>query len=178
MAGALLSPWLMLKASVPEGTRTWVAIFGGVIAIAVLLVVRFRGARALHFITLVPVVLGMFFLLRFAAISPNDPYPYHGLILDLTQSARPVDAELRRLGVNSGPIAVFNVKRDVEYGLNFYRNQPIPRYERDGVPADEHVVVAPAGSAGAVEALAGQRKVTVIGAFAPQHLAFFRVSNK
>lgn len=178
MAGALLAPWLMLKASVPEGTRTWVAIFGGVIAISVLLVVRFRGARALHFITLVPVVLGLFFLLRFAAIYPNDPYPYHGLIVDLTQSARPVDAELRRLGVNSGPIAVFNVKRDVEYGLNFYRNQPIPRYERDGVPAEEHVVVAPAGSAGGVEALAGPRKVTVIGAFAPQHLAFFRISNK
>jgi 4-amino-4-deoxy-L-arabinose transferase-like glycosyltransferase len=177
MAGALLAPWFMLKAPVPQGTRTWVAIISGVIAIAVLLVVRYRGSRALHFITLVPVVLGLVFLLRFAAIPANDAYPYHGLIVDLTQSARPVDAELRRLGVSSGPVAVFNVKRDLEYGLNFYRNQPILRYERDGVPEQDHVVVAKAGSAAAVEALTQPRKVTSIGAFAPQRLEFFKISN-
>jgi 4-amino-4-deoxy-L-arabinose transferase-like glycosyltransferase len=178
MAGALLAPWFMLKAPVPGGTRTWVAIISGGIAVSVLLVVRYRGFRALHFITLVPIILSMVFLLRFAAILPNDPYPYHGLIVDLTQSARPIDAELRRAGVTSEPVAVFNVKRDVEYGLNFYRNQPISRYERDGVPEQEHVVVAKAGGVAAVQALTAPRKVTLIGAFVPQRLEFFRISNK
>jgi hypothetical protein len=65
----------------------------------------------------------------------------------------------------------------VEYGLNFYRNQPITRYERDGVPATDHVVIAKPGSAEAVQALASQRKITALGAFGPQHLEFFQVSN-
>jgi 4-amino-4-deoxy-L-arabinose transferase-like glycosyltransferase len=177
MAGALLAPWFMLKAPVAEGTRIWVAIISGVIAVAVLLVVRYRGMRVLHFITLVPIVLGLVFLLRFASIPADDAFPYHGLIVDLAHSARPVNGELRRLGVISGPVAVFNVKRDVEYGLNFYRNEPIPRYERDGVPAQDHVVIAKSGSEAAVRALAEPRKVTPIGGFAPQRLQFFKITN-
>lgn len=177
VAGALAAPWFMLKAQVPRTTWTWVAIISGITAVAVLLVVRYRGVRTLHFMTLVPVVMGLVFLLRYAAIPESDPYPFHGLIVDLTQSARPVDSELHRLGINSGPIAVFNVRREVEYGLNFYRNQPISRYERDGIPAQDHVVIAKSGSLAAIQALAEPRKITPLGAFAPQHLEFFRISK-
>lgn len=177
VAGALAAPWFMLKAQVPRTTWTWVAIISGITAVAVLLVVRYRGVRTLHFVTLVPIVMGLVFLLRYAAIPESDPYPFHGLIVDLTQSARPVDSELHRLGINSGPIAVFNVRREVEYGLNFYRNQPISRYERDGIPAQDHVVIAKSGSLAAIQALAEPRKITPLGAFAPQHLEFFRISK-
>jgi 4-amino-4-deoxy-L-arabinose transferase-like glycosyltransferase len=177
VAGALAAPWFMLKAQVPRTTWMWVAIISGITAVAVLLVVRYRGVRTLHFVTLVPVVMGLVFLLRYAAIPESDPYPFHGLIVDLTQSARPVEAELQKAGANSEPIAVFNVRREVEYGLNFYRNQPISRYERDGVPAEEHVVIAKSGSLAALQALAEPRKITLIGAFAPQHLEFFKVSK-
>lgn len=177
VAGALAAPWFMLKAQVPRATWTFLAIISGITAVAVLLVVRYRGPRTLHFITLVPVMMGLVFLLRFAAIPERDPYPFHGLIVDLTQSARPVDAEMHKLGAGPGPIAVFNVRREVEYGLNFYRNQPILRYERDGIPAEDHVVIARSGSLAAIQALAEPRKITAIGAFAPQHLEFFRVSK-
>lgn len=179
VAGALAAPWFMLKAQVPQATWTWIAIASGITAIAVLLVVRYRGARTLHFITLVPLVMGLVFLLRYAAIPESNSYPFHGLIVDLTQSARPVEAELRRLGVGSAPIAIFNVRhqRELEYGLNFYRNHPIRLYERDGVPAEEHVVIAKSGSLAAIQALAEPRKVTAIGAFSPQQLEFFRISK-
>jgi hypothetical protein len=42
-------------------------------------------------------------------------------------------------------VAVFDVRRDVEYGLGFYRDQKVSRYERDGVPATEHLLVAHTG---------------------------------
>jgi hypothetical protein len=71
---------------------------------------------------------------------------------------------------------VLNVRRDVEYGLNFYRNQPISRYERDGIPSQAHVVIAKQGSEDALQALVGDRKVEQIGAFTFQHLEFFRVA--
>jgi 4-amino-4-deoxy-L-arabinose transferase-like glycosyltransferase len=185
MAAALLTPWIMMHAQVPGTTRAIVAVTTGLIAILVLVVVRRGGLPTLHFATLLPLVLGLVFLLRFAAIPEKDAYPIHGLILDITQSARPVDLELRRLGVKDGtPLAVFNVKRDIAYGLNFYRNQPVSNYDPEGtrdlpsgIPEQEHVVVAKQGSAGAVQALVGSRQVTRLGDFPPQHLEFFLVSN-
>lgn len=185
MAGAMLAPWFMLREAAPGETRAIIAVTAGLIAVLVLVVVRRGGLPTLHFATLVPLVLGMVFLLRFAAIPEKGDYPIHGLILDMTQSARPVDLQLRRLGVKDGtPIAVFNVRRDVAYGLNFYRNQPITYYESDrprdlpsGIPAQEHVVVAQTGNEDAVRAAVGPRQVTRLGAFPPQHLEFFLVSN-
>src|SRR5215475_4767955 len=139
LCGALLVPWVMLKEPVPQATRNIIVVSAGVIAVMVLLTVRRGGLRALYFVTLVPVSLALAFLLRMAAIPPGNvsaaggPPPISGLILDLTQSARPVDQELRRLGVKDGtPVAVFQVKRDLAYGLDFYRNQPISYYENEG----------------------------------------------
>ena len=75
------------------------------------------------------------------------------------------------------------MKRQVAYGLTFYRNQPISRYEQEGpvdlpsgIPSARHVVVAKEGSLGAVQAVVGNRQVTPLGAFPPQHLEFFLVS--
>jgi hypothetical protein len=165
VAGALLAPWIMTKQTVPDTSRTVILVSAGVIAVFVLLLVRGSGLKILHFATMVPLVLALAFLLRPSAA-----------VLDGATSARTVDAQLKELGVTSGLIAVLNVKRDVEYGLNFYRNQPISRYERDGVPSGEHVVIAKQGSEEAVRAIVGERKVTSLGAFPPQHLEFFRVS--
>jgi hypothetical protein len=40
-------------------------------------------------------------------------------------------------------VAEFNVRRDLVYGLAFYRNQPIVGYMDGGVPEGEHLVVFP-----------------------------------
>jgi hypothetical protein len=83
----------------------------------------------------------------------------------------------------SEPVATFNVKRQVAYGLDFYRNAPISHYEHEGpldmpsgIPSGRHVVVAKEGSLGAVQAVAGDREVKSIGTFPFQRLEFFQVS--
>jgi 4-amino-4-deoxy-L-arabinose transferase-like glycosyltransferase len=167
VAGALLVPWIMLRQPLPEATKTIIAVTTGVVAVFVLLVLRRGGLLLLRIATLAPMALGLIFLLRWAAPT-----------IDEALSARIVQAELEQVGGAAGPVSVFNVKRDVEYGLNFYRNQPIGRYERDGVPAVRHVVIAREGSRDAVQALAGERQVTFLGRYNPQHLEFFLVSNK
>jgi 4-amino-4-deoxy-L-arabinose transferase-like glycosyltransferase len=191
LCGALLVPWVMLKEPVPQTTRNIIVVSAGVVAVMVLLAVRRGGLRALYFVTLVPVSLALAFLLRMAAIPSGNvsaaggPRPISGLILDLTQSARPVDQELRRLGVKDGtPVAVFQVRRDLAYGLDFYRKQPISYYENEGpldmphgIPAEEHVVVTRAGNGDAVEAAASPRAVKRLGAFPPRQLEFFLVSS-
>ena len=180
LGGALLAPWLMLKVHLTQEVWTSFAAVTAMAASAVLLLVRYRGLRVLHFITLVPLVLGLVFLLRFAVIPQRDDNPVHGSVIDLTQSARPVDRALRTLGANSGPIAIFSVRhqRELEYGLNFYRNQAIDLYGRDPIPEGAHVVIAQQGDIDAVQASVGVRKITSIGIFPPQRLQFFRVSKQ
>src|SRR5262249_17012091 len=78
VAGALLAPWRMMREPVPEGIKTVIALTAGVVAIGVLVAVRKRGLPVLHFVTLVPVILAMVFLLRFAVIPENANYPAHG----------------------------------------------------------------------------------------------------
>jgi 4-amino-4-deoxy-L-arabinose transferase-like glycosyltransferase len=178
MAVALLVPWRLLREPVPDRTRTIIAVISGVIAVGVLLMVRKRGRQLLYLATLLPVVLAMAFLLKSASV-----------ILDGALSVRTlstgIDQRMRQLGVaEKAPVAVFNVRREVAYGLDFYRNQPVSYYEAGGpgdlptgVPPAEHVVVAPEGSRSAVEAVVAPRQVIRLGGFPPQHLEFFLVSN-
>ncbi len=124
LVAALLAPFAILKIPPPSAIGLGMAISGGVIAALVVLMVRREGVRVLHFVTLVPTVLGLAFLLR-----PAAP------VIDQVNSARSVQTKLQQLGYGEGTLAVFHVRRDVAYGLNFYRNQGVVYYEDDG-PAD------------------------------------------
>lgn len=162
----LYAPWRMLKQSPPSRVIAGMTLATLTTALAVFLIVRLGGSRVLRVATLLPIMLCVGFLLRPAA-----------RVIDEVNSARAVNVRLDQLGVPNGPIAVFNVKREVEYGLNFYRNAPVSRYERDGVPKERHLVVARAGSAEALRSLTGQRSIWELGSFPPQHLEFFVVSS-
>jgi 4-amino-4-deoxy-L-arabinose transferase-like glycosyltransferase len=172
MVGALMAPFAMVKQAPPLPLQIGMMISGAVIAVMVLVMVRREGVRVLHFVTLVPTILAVAFLLRPAAAT-----------IDRTQSARPINQRLIELGAGDNPVAVFNVKRQITYGLNFYRNQPVSHYEHEGpidqpsgIPSARHVVVAREGSLGAVQAAVGDRQVTSLGTFPQQHLEFFLVS--
>ncbi len=174
LVAALMAPFAMVKQQPARAIQLVVAIAGAVIAMMVMLMVRRQGPRVLHFVTLVPTILAVAFLLR-----PAAP------VIDQVQSARAVQERLAQLGASDGLVAVFNVKRDVAYGLNFYRNQPIPYYESDGpadlpsgIPTEKHVVVAKEGSGDAIQALVGERRVLRLGGFPQQHLEFFRVAGE
>src|SRR5438270_3770830 len=173
LVAALMAPFAMMKVQPPSLMAYGMAVTGGVIAFMVLLMVRREGVRVLHFVTLVPTILALAFLLR-----PAAP------VIDKAQSARAVQEELSRHIPNDVPVAVFNVKREIAYGLNFYRNQAISHYEQEGpadlpsgIPAGQHVVVAKLGSMGAVQAVVGNRNVTSIGNFPPRQLEFFLVGS-
>lgn len=167
VGGALFAPWRIERQPLPIVTKNIILVGAGIVAIAVLLVLRRAGLRRLQLATIAPMAIALIFLLR----------PEVAAIVDQTQSARMVEVALEKSGAGKDAVAVFNAKRDVEYGLNFYRNQPISRYERDGIPASKHLVIAKEGNADAVRALVGDRQVTNIGSFAPQHLEFFRVAG-
>jgi 4-amino-4-deoxy-L-arabinose transferase-like glycosyltransferase len=165
LATALLAPWVLRKEPLTDQARTTTIVATGVIATLVLITIRRGGVRLLHFATLVPLVLGLGFLLRPAASA-----------IDQAVSSRAVDVRIRDLGIKDTPVAVSD-KREVEYGLNFYRNQRILNYERDALPDAPFVVVAKEGRESQVQARVAPRNITRLGGFPPQHLEFFLVSS-
>jgi hypothetical protein len=72
-------------------------------------------------------------------------------LLDRSYSARPLAYRLGGLAPANETVAVFRVRRDVEYGLAFYRNHQVVNYEETGVPDEEHLLVARVTGRGGVD---------------------------
>jgi hypothetical protein len=99
-------------------------------------------------------------------------------IVDDTLSARSVAQEVHRMQDRKLPLALFLVSRETEYGLDFYENQALGRYELNQIPSGEHLVIAPPGCLNGISKHAAGRRVAYLGGFTPQHLDFFWVSAK
>jgi hypothetical protein len=112
------------------------------------------------------VIVGLAFLLRPGAGAMDD-----------VLSARPLAHKISQLEAKPIPVAVFHASRETEYGLAFYRNQPIPRYERGEAPAQDHLAVVPERFASELEDAVRPRRASRVGGFGPQRLAFYWVST-
>ena len=168
VAGALFAPWRMIRTPLPTLTRAVIVVSAALVAVFVLLLVRSAGLRRLQFATLGPMAVALIFLLR-----PAAP------VIDQTQSARTVSAALNaalgKVGAAPETVAVLDVRRETEYGLDFYRNHPISRYERDGIPRGRHALVAKTATTEAIQQKVGNRDVQMIGSFPPQRLEFYLI---
>jgi len=170
---ALMIQYVLLLHRIPWRTASTPLAFAAVCAAAIIVMLRLSGLRSLRFSTLVPFVLAVGIALR--AGSP---------ILDAKFSSRPVAQEIMRLQPNlkgqSEPaeVAVFEAPRETEYGLAFYLNRLISRYERHGIPSTSHILIAPAGSQPVVESAVPGRRVAYLGTFRSQNLDYFWVEGK
>jgi len=164
---ALMIQYMVLQHRLPWGKAAAISFtFAAVLAIGVAITLRTKlGFGALRFITLVPVVLAVAAILRLGVPA-----------LDSTLSVRPLANEISHLENKPLLLAVSGVSRETEYGLAFYRNQVIDRYEWGQVPAGEHLVVAPEGSQAAIAKQVAGRRVSYLGSFAPQGLDYYWVS--
>jgi 4-amino-4-deoxy-L-arabinose transferase-like glycosyltransferase len=164
---ALMIQYIVMQHHVPWGRAASISFtFAAVLAISIALTLRTKlGLGTLRFITLVPAVLAVAAVLRLG--SPA---------LDSTLSVRPLANEISLLEKKPLPLAVSGVSRETEFGLAFYRNQIIDRYEQGQIPAVEHLVVAPEGSQTAIAKQVAGRRVSYLGSFAPQGLDYYWVA--
>jgi 4-amino-4-deoxy-L-arabinose transferase-like glycosyltransferase len=163
-----LTVWYFLHDFV---SRTTSAISGCLIALVFLvgITVTLRsklGLRMLRFVTLIAVVVTIG-----AAIKIGAPQ------IDLRLSARPLALQFAQMETRPLPVAVFGVKRETEYGLAFYRNQAISRYELHQVPNEEHLLIAPEGTRDSIGQFVGDRRVAHLGKFAGQRLEYYWVAG-
>ena len=172
ISAALIVPavaigYIVIQHRLPWSTLTMVA---GAIAlfVAIGITVTLTGKlalRVLYFVTLIPVVLAIMALLKIGAP-----------VVDETLSARPIARQLASMELKPLPVAVLGVARATEYGLAFYRNQSISRYELKQVPAEQHLLLIPQGARVAIPQFVGGRRVSYLGDFPPQHLEFYWVA--
>lgn len=164
---AVLIAYVLTQHRLPAGKPMFIALaiaFVLCAAIALTLASRLR-LRMLRFVTLIPVVLSVAAVLKLGAYS-----------LDQKLSARPLALELSSTDTRQLPLAVYGVPREMEYGLTFYRNQTAVRYEAAGVPAVEHLLVAPATWKVNVAMQTSGRRVLFLGNYAPQNVDYYWVS--
>ena len=131
--------------------------------------IRRLGIAQLRNLTMIPVCMSMVFLLGF-----------HGHDLDLNYSARPLAQLIAAQAPSERIVATLGVRRDIDYGLAFYRNQRMIHYQdpAQGVPDAEHVlVIASADQADLDRYLAG-RIYEPLFLYDTQGLAVYKVLAK
>ncbi len=164
---ALLIAYLVTQHRLPGGQPMLVALAVAFVLCAgiALTLVRKGGLRMLRFVTLIPVVLTVGAVLKLGAVS-----------LDQTLSARPLALEIAGIETHPLPLAVYHVRRELEYGLTFYRNQLTFNYDWGSVPQEEHLLVAPENSQVEIARLVPGRRVSYLGHYAAQHVDYYWVA--
>ena len=159
-------PLTLVRHKVLWDHATIVALALGIAAgIAAILLILKANWAGLHLAAIAPAIVVVALTLRSGAP-----------VLDQTLSARPVALELSQLSREQLPVVAL-APRELEYGLHFYRNQPITHFELGQAPAGEHLVVAPAGALHYLQRNVPGRQVVLLGSFPPQKLEFFYISR-
>jgi 4-amino-4-deoxy-L-arabinose transferase-like glycosyltransferase len=164
---ALLLAYLITQHRLPGGQPMLVALVVAFVLCAgiALTVVRKTGLRMLRFVTVIPVLLVVGIVLKLGSVD-----------LDQTYSARPLAREIARLETHPLRLAVYHVRRELEYGLTFYRNRLTFNYDWGSVPKEEHLLVAPENSQAEIAKLVTGRRVSYLGHYAAQRVDYYWVA--
>jgi 4-amino-4-deoxy-L-arabinose transferase-like glycosyltransferase len=192
-AALVIAPRLAFKLPVSASSLMAAAFAGTAIFLIAALPLLTAGWPMLRFVTLLPLILAVGFLLR--GLAPA---------IDATQSARPIARllqQIERPGLASAtggpsvgpylpgplPLATFSLNRNTAFGLAFYLNRPIAPYEGlqispavyelpAAIPATAHVLVTREGSLPALSLLLPGRTIRFLGSYRPQRIEIFQVS--
>ena len=143
---ALLLPWFVGHGPVMPPLRAVIAALLAAVgaALLIVIVVKAFGVAKLRLATMGVLIVLVFFLY---GVGPFFGVPAFASskkvihLLDRSYSARPLAEKLTTMVPATETVAVFRVRRDMEYGLSFYRNREVANYEESGVPAEQHVLV-------------------------------------
>jgi 4-amino-4-deoxy-L-arabinose transferase-like glycosyltransferase len=151
-----LLPWFIAHGKrMPPTNAVTAALLAGVGAsLLILIVTKGFGVARLRVATCSVLVMLLLFLY---GVGPFFGIPEVSAtkrvihVLDRAYSARPLAEKLANIAPENETVAVFRVRRDVEYGLSFYRNREVVNYDQAGVPDEQHLLVARMTGRGGVD---------------------------
>jgi len=153
-------------------------------ALLILVAVTAFGLKRLRIATLVPMVMLLFYLLGVGPVfglGPFDDSKRTAELLDHAYSARPLARLLKPMMQPGEVLAVYRVRRDVEYGLSFYRDKEVFNYEQDGnvmIPPGAHILVARELYIGDLHQLLQGRTYEPLFTYPAQALVVYSVAAK
>jgi 4-amino-4-deoxy-L-arabinose transferase-like glycosyltransferase len=153
---ALLAPWFVAHGAMmpPAGPLTAAALASAGAALLILVVVNGFGVARLRLVTCGIMVVLMLYLYGvgpFFGVGQVSATKRVIHLLDRSYSSRPLAEELGKFAGPDETVAVFRVRRDVEFGLAFYRNHAVVNYEESGVPDEQHLLVVRMTGRGGVD---------------------------
>jgi 4-amino-4-deoxy-L-arabinose transferase-like glycosyltransferase len=173
----VLAPQHMKYETLVPSTQWLIIAAAAALAIGaiVFLIIRRWGISQICNATLIPVLATLIFLLGF-----------YGKELDVNYSARPLAREIqqqapgvRLVATNQLPgSSTSAIKRDMDYGLAFYRDRPIIHYDVNGVPDAEHILVVRANDTADLDRWLNGRIYTPLFLYESQGLEVYRVYPK
>jgi 4-amino-4-deoxy-L-arabinose transferase-like glycosyltransferase len=125
------------------------SLVGIAAAVFILITVARFGLRRLRLATMTPMAVLLMYMFGVGPVFGIGPLPNtkHNInLMDLTYSSRPLAQILNEISPPPALVAVWRVRRDVEYGLGFYRNSRVVDYDVDIAVSD-----ASPGAGGAPE---------------------------
>jgi len=179
----LLVPWRIGHPGVRPPTGILVSAFSSGLAAALLILVvvaRF-GVSRLRLVTMVPLVIMLLFIFGvgpFFGLPALSSTKKNIRLLDAAYSARPLAAIISQIARPNEPVAVYRVRRDVEYGLSFYRNHLVNDYDQDGIPGTEHILITREAYVGELHTLLAGRSYQPLFSYPAQNLAVYQVFAK
>jgi hypothetical protein len=202
MRGRGLKPWLLVVHALltgvltafvillplhlqhPEAIPPVSAIIAGAMtafaaAVFILITVYRFGLKRLRIATMVPMVIMLLYLFGigpFFGIHALAGTERNITLIDLTYSARPLTKILNQISPPDGIVAVYKVRRDVEYGISFYRDRQVVNYERDGVPSQQHLLVVRAAYLDGLRPFLQGRTYEPLFTYPAQDLVVYSVS--
>jgi 4-amino-4-deoxy-L-arabinose transferase-like glycosyltransferase len=179
----LLLPWRIgHPGAKPPLTILLPAISSGLAAALLILVVVARfGVARLRMVTMIPLVVMLLFIFGvgpFFGLPAVSTSKKNIRLLDAAYSARPLAAIISQIQRPNEVVAVYKVRRDVEYGLSFYRNHLVDNYDQDGIPAGEHILVTREIYSGQLGTLLAGRSYQQLFSYPAQNLAVYQVFAK
>jgi 4-amino-4-deoxy-L-arabinose transferase-like glycosyltransferase len=156
-AAVLLMPWFVAHGArqMPPLQAIGVAGISALsAAVLILITVQRWGVAKLRTVTCGVMVVLLLFLYGIGPIIwvPEVAASKKTIqMLDRSYSARPLAERLAGIVPSTEAVAVFRVRRDMEYGLAFYRNHEVANYEEVGVPDEEHILVVRVTGKGGVD---------------------------
>jgi 4-amino-4-deoxy-L-arabinose transferase-like glycosyltransferase len=130
----------------PRAAIVAAGMVGVASTIFILITVARFGLKRLRIATMTPMVMLLFYMFGIGPVFGIGPLPNtkrNITLMDMTYSARPLAQILDQISPPPAITAVWRVRRDVQYGLSFYRNQREVNYDVGITVSD------PPGNAGA-----------------------------
>jgi len=176
-AAFTVAPRLAFKLPVSASGLMIAAFAGTAIFLIVALPLLTAGWRMLRFVTLLPLILAVGFLLR--GFTPA---------LDATQSSRRIAILLQQIEQPGLlPLATFSLSRNTAFGLAFYLDCRVAPYEGleispavyelpPAIPSSAHILVTREGSLPALQMLLAGRSIRFLGSYRPQSIEIYEIS--